>query len=157
MNNQDSTTTSIVEDDCNQEPIMIGEPSFFKKARDMVEKALNKIYKIRCVCCFTSLFASLGILFLFAEQINVPDYIGYIIAAIWAFGVLSSFIACPIKMIGRIIGLPVSGAIIGLPFLGVGAIIGFGIGLMLSFGMVFFLPYIVTIPYYKYELKYKGV
>lgn len=133
----------------------IVKPTFIDKAKIVIENILDKIYKIRCVCCFTSLLAVVGLVFLFGEQMQVPDFVGYILAILWLIGVLSGIIACPLKMIGNVVGLVVGGVVIGLPFLGVGAIVGLVIALFICFGMVLFFPSIVTIRYYFNELKYK--
>lgn len=133
------------------------ELKFFDKVKIKIEKALAKIYKLRCICCFTSLFAILGVLFLFANSINPPDFIAVIITILWLVGVLSGLIACPLKMIGNVIALVTSGVVIGLPFLGVGALVGLIIALLICFGMVLFFPAVVTIPYYKNELKYNDI
>ena len=133
----------------------IVKPTFIDKAKIVIENILDKIYKIRCVCCFTSLLAVVGLVFLFGEQMQVPDFVGYILAILWLIGVLSGIIACPLKMIGNVVGLVVGGVVIGLPFLGVGAIVGLVIALFICFGMVLFFPSIVTIRYYFNELRYK--
>lgn len=129
------------------------ELKFFDKVKIKIEKALAKIYKLRCICCFTSLLAILGVLFLFAEDINLPMFLQVLIFALWLIGVLSAFIACPLKMIGNVIALVTGGVVIGLPFLVVGAVVGLVIALVICFGMVFFFPAVVTIPYYINELN----
>ncbi len=131
------------------------EMKFFDKVKIKIERALAKIYKLRCVCCFTSLLAILGVLFLFAEDIKLPMFLQVLIPALWLIGVLSAFIACPLKMIGNVIALVTGGVVIGLPFLVVGALVGLIIALFICFGMVFFFPAVVTIPYYKNELIHK--
>lgn len=128
---------------------------FWDKAKIAVDKALNKLYKIRCICCFTSLFAVLGVLFLFAENINLPQYVEVAIAVFWLVGVLSGLIACPVNFLGIVFKYPVAGLVIGIPFLLVGAVVGFVIGLVIAFALIFFFPAIVTIPFYKSELNFK--
>lgn len=129
------------------------ELKFLDKVKIKVERELAKIYKLRCICCFTSLLAIFGVLFLFAEDIKLPMFLQVLIPALWLIGVLSAFIACPLKMIGNIFTFVTGGVVIGLPFLVVGAVVGLVIALIICFGMVFFFPAVVTIPYYKNELK----
>lgn len=155
MENQEVITVEETESNDNATSPEIVEPTFKDKAKIVIENILDKIYKIRCVCCFTSLLAVIGLLFLFGEQMQVPDFVGYILAIFWVIGVLSGIIACPLKMIGNVVGLVVGGFAVGLPFLGVGAIVGLVIGLFISVGMVLFFPSIVTIRYYFNELRYK--
>ncbi len=155
MENKEVITVEEAENNDNATSPEIVKPTFIDKAKIVIENILDKIYKIRCVCCFTSLLAVVGLVFLFGEQMQVPDFVGYILAILWLSGVLSGIIACPLKMIGNVVGLVVGGVVIGLPFLGVGAIVGLVIALFICFGMVLFFPSIVTIRYYFNELKYK--
>lgn len=130
---------------------------FFEQAKIYADRVLDKIYKLRCICCFTSLFACLGFVFLFAEVFSPPAFVQWIIVALWLFGVVSGVVACPVKMIANAFGLIAGGTVIGLPFLGIGAVFGFAIGAIIAFGMIFFLPAIVTIPYYRNELQFKNI
>lgn len=155
MENQEVITVEETENNDNATSPEIVEPTFKDKAKIVIENILDKIYKIRCVCCFTSLLALVGIVFIFGEYIQAPDFVGYILAIIWLLGVLSGIIACPLKMIGNIVKFVVGGAVVGFPIFVIGAAFGVAIALMICFGMVFFFPSIVTIRYYFNELRYK--
>ena len=113
---------------------------FWDKAKIAVDKALNKIYKIRCIC---------------AENIHLPQFVEVAIAVFWLIGVLSGLIACPVNFLGIVFKYPVTGIVIGIPFLLIGAVVGLVIGLVIAFALIFFFPAIVTIPFYKTELNFK--
>ena len=132
---------------------------FFEQAKIYTEKALDKIHRLRCICCFTSLFATLGIVMMICvgNDVSPPEFVQWITAALWLFGVVSGVVACPVKMIANAFGLIAGGTMIGLPFLGIGAIFGFAIGAMIALGMLLFLPAVVTIPCYLKELRYKNI
>lgn len=156
MNNLEITTADAVEEKAVVESVEFAEPNFFEKAKNVIESLLDKIYKIRCVCCFTSLFALFGLAFLFADSITVPDWMAALLLVAWLLGILSSLIACPFKMIGLVVKFVVGGVAIGLPFLVIGAIFGLVIALLICFFMVLFCPAVVTIRYYFKELRYKN-
>lgn len=127
--------------------------NFFEKGALVFENMLSKIYKVRCVCCFTSVFALSGLAFLSMDTKNVPDFVGYMVLILWAVGILSAIIACPVKLIGKVIKLVAGGTIAGLAFFGVGAALGFAFSMIISMGMVLFFPCIVSVPYYFKELR----
>ena len=154
MNNHEFNTVETEKNGNAASPEAV-TPTFAEKVKSIIEKVTDIIYKIRCVCCFTSLLALVGIIFFFADQIQVPDFVGYILTFIWLTGVLSGIIACPIRMFCIISALIIGGITIGLGFLIVGAVIGLTIALIICFGMVLIFPSVVTIRYYFNELKYE--
>ena len=156
MNNEMNTAVWTAEE--HKEPIGIKEKvmQYVDKAKAAVEVALDRIRKIRRVCCFTSLFALLGVLFFWADKLTMPHFADIAIVTLWFAGVVSAFIACPLKIIGKVVAFVSSGVLIGLPFMVVGAVVGLIIGLAISLGMVMIFPALVTIPYYFNELNFKG-
>ncbi|MBP3627183.1 MAG: hypothetical protein J6J39_03940 [Clostridia bacterium] len=156
----ENNTKTNVEDTDAQTPTKEVQLNFFEKIKakleklkDWFEKITEPLYKLRSICCFTSLFAIFGVLFLFAERINLPQPVEYVIIFFWLIGVISPLIACPFQMIARFFGFIIGGAVVGFPFLVVGAVVGLVIGGIISLGMVLFLPALVTIPYYNKTLK----
>ncbi|MBR6515180.1 MAG: hypothetical protein IKT46_10180 [Clostridia bacterium] len=130
------------------------KPAFTEKVKNIFEVICNKIYTLRCICCFTSLLALLGIIFPFTDQIYLPDFIGYAVLLGWLIGVLSGIIACPLKMGCTVIAIFITGVSIGAVFLGIGAIFGFMIALIISLLMILVFPSVIAIPHYFKELHY---
>lgn len=128
--------------------------NFMEKATAAFETTGRVLLRIKKVCCFTSLFALFNIIAMTVGN-NGETFVDKLMLILGILGVLSGIIACPIKLIGRILALCIGGFTIGLAFLGFGCVIGLMVGLIASLLMVMVAPAVVAIPHYLNDLKYR--
>lgn len=127
--------------------------TFGDKIDSLFSKLGRGFYKVRCVCCFTTLFSTIGIILAFVgDNKQVPMTIGGLFILI---GLISSLLSCPGRLIAVFIACIVGGFEIGLCFLGIGCIIGLCIGIVIGGSLALYFPAIITIKYYFSELRYK--
>ncbi len=127
---------------------------FMEKATTAFETTGKVVLNIKKVCCFTSVLAFFNIIAMTGGN-NGVGFLNAMMIILGILGILSGIIACPIKMIGRILALCIGGFTIGLAFMGIGCVIGLMIGVIASALMVMVAPAVVAIPHYFNELKYK--
>lgn len=123
------------------------EPTFCDKFK-------NVFYIVRCVCCFTTIFALSSILFIVLDMSKVGDFVGSLIGICAIIGWVSVIFACPWKMLKLCFKIISRAFVIGLAFMGVGCVVGLMIGVIISFALVFVVPFIITIPHFFNELMY---
>lgn len=118
------------------------------------EKITDIFFIVRCVSCFTTIFALASILFIVLDISKVGNFVGSLIGVCAIIGWVSVIFACPWKMLKLCFKIISSAFVIGLAFMGIGCIVGLIIGVIISFALVFVVPFIITIPHFFNELMY---
>ncbi len=136
-------------EETEDEKIIYGETfNYTPTAKDKVKSVLGTIRK---VCCFSTVFSTIGITMIYAASDNgIVVAIGFIAAII---GFISSLLACPLRLIMFGLGIMGAGFTIGLSFFGIGCVFGLIIGLFIALLVVFYCPAAVTLHYFFTELK----
>lgn len=155
VNETETQEIETMSNDETTENAVFADLSLWEKVKYIFYRAMDYLYKIRCVCCFTSILATLSICFFF-DIARFGNFWASVITVLIIIGWVSGILACPLKMIGNVIKFVGGGFTIGLGFAVVGCVVGAMIGVAISYVMVLIIPAVVTIPYYFNELRYKG-
>lgn len=100
--------------------------------------------KVRQVCCFTSILATVGMGIAFFGPKDMMTFAG----VLYFIGMLSAIIACFVKLLSTV-GFFVSvGFTYGFFFLVIGCVIGAALGLILALTIITIAPAIITIRYF---------
>lgn len=129
------------------------EASYVNKVDGFFSKFGKGFYKVRCVCCFTTLLITIGAVIMF---LDINSYTCFMVGGYLAFfGYLSLLFTCPGRLIYIAIQCIKKGVKIGWSFWGIPtAVAGLLIGIFVGGGLAMWIPAVITIPYYFSDLKY---
>ncbi len=123
------------------------------KIDSFLDKFGKGFYIVRCVCCFTTLFSTVGAVLAFSSGPNSPSWQMSLGGFFFLIGIISSLLSCPGTILMIAFSIIGGGFSIGLSFWGIGCVIGLMIGLVLGISLALYLPAAISIPYFFSTLR----
>lgn len=111
---------------------------------------LDVLALVRFICSFVAILAPISVTVIFSVDTHsmsreLGDFLGIFMIIMYAIGMLSALIACPIRLLGTPIRWITKGFEIGLFIPGIGCLIGALIGFVLGASVIFYAPAVITI------------